>query len=132
VELANSIEFDPLGPDAKDQRTWISRWVADVSDPHIRACPNLLGPLADSKKNNAPEIVGQMLPAAAAFVVAHPDKAADPIAVYTAGVEGALRAYENILRAKPKSANPFLDELIRKQKLSELRAYVEGLAGRCQ
>jgi hypothetical protein len=132
VEFAHSLEFDPLGPEAKSQRNWITRWLTGVSDISIKICPTLLGPLVDSKKDHAPEILGQLLPAAVAFVIAHPEKAGDGTAVYVAAVEGSLRAYESILEQKPKETNPFLEELTRKQKLGQLRAYVESVATRCQ
>lgn len=77
-----------------------------------------------AKKNYDSELFAQTLASAAAFLISHPDQAKDQVAVYTAGVEGALRAYESILKMKPKAKWPFLDELIEKRGKSELTEYV--------
>jgi len=107
VEIARSLETDPLGPRAQEQRQWVIRWLIEVPDIHVKVC-NLVGLLLGSKKNYWSEIFAQMLPSAAAFIIANPDKANDDMAVYTAALEGSLRAYESILKAKW----PFLDDLI--------------------
>jgi hypothetical protein len=64
----------------------------------------------------------------AAFVIEHPDQANDRVAVNLAGVEGALKVYENVLTTKPKAKSAFLDGLVAKRNNGELRAYVEEIA----
>ena len=132
VEVTRSLETDPLGKQAKDQRNWIIHWLIDVPDIHVKVCANLVGPLLNSNKNYAPEIFTQMPPSAAAFVIANPDKANDDVAVYTAALEGSLRAYESILKVKPKAKWPFLDDLIEKRAKGELAAYVREAAAHCK
>lgn len=100
VEIARSLETDPLGKQAKEQRNWIVHWLVDVPDVNVKVCSNLLGPLMESNKNYSPEIFTQLVPSSAAFVITNPDKAKDDVAVYTAALEGALRSYESILKAK--------------------------------
>ena len=53
---------------------------------------------------------------AASFVIEHPDQARNKVAVYTAGVEGSLKAYQSILKALPKQHGPAFDDLILKQR----------------
>ena len=133
VEIARSLEADPLGPQAKEQRAWVLRWLIEVPDITVNLCGGLLGPLLESKKNYSVEIFGQMLPSAAAFIIANPDKANDGIAVCTAGVEGSLRAYESILKEKPKAKWPFLDDLLEKRSKGELSEYVrQAAAAHCK
>jgi hypothetical protein len=132
VEIAHSLESDPLGKNAKEERSWMVRWLTDVPDINVKVCANLLGPLLDAKKNYSVEIFTQMLPSSAAFIVANPDRAKDEVAVYTAAVEGSLRAYESILKSKPKAKWPFLDDLIEKRNKDELAAYVRQSAVRCK
>jgi hypothetical protein len=132
VEVAKSLEAEPLGPQSTAQRKWAIVWLVEVPDISVKVCGNLLGPVLQTKKNNAPEIFAQLLPSEAAFVISNPDKAKDDVAVYMAGVEGALRAYENILKAKPKGKFPFLDDLIEKRNQSHLLEYVQSAAARCK
>ena len=86
----------------------------------------------ESKKNYSAEIFTQMVPSAAAFVIEHPDQAKDDQAVYQAAVEGALRAYESILKVKPKARWAFLDDLILKRENGQLAQYMTGVAGGCK
>jgi hypothetical protein len=132
VEVARSLEADPLGARAKEQRNWVTHWLIDVPDINVKVCANLLEPLLKSNKNYSPEILTQMVPSAAAFIIANPDKAQDDVAVYTAALEGSLRAYEAILKQKPKANWPFLDDLIVKRDSSNLAEYVRQAAVHCK
>jgi hypothetical protein len=132
VEIARSLEADPLGKEAKEHRNWIVHWLIDVPDISVTVCANLLGPLIDSKKNYSPEIFTQMVPSAAAFIIENPDKAKDDAAIYTAAVEGSLRAYESILKVKPKAKWPFLDDLIQKRNKGSLPEHVRQAAMGCK
>ena len=132
VEIAAALESDPLGKQAKEQRSWIVLWLIGVPDINIKLCGKLLGPLVDSKKNYSTEIFGQLIPSSGAFIIKNPDRAKDNLAVYTAGVEGALRAYESILKTKPKATWPFLDDLIEKRDKGELSEYVRQAAAHCK
>jgi hypothetical protein len=132
VEVARSLESDPLSKNAKEQRNWMVHWLIDVPDINVKVCGNLLQPLLGSNKNYSAEIFTQMVPSSAAFIIANPDRAKDDVAVYTAGVEGSLRTYESILKSKPKAKWPFLDDLIEKRNKGELAEYVRQGAGHCK
>lgn len=127
VEIARSLETDPLNKDAEEQRRWITLWSVRVSDITLKFCAGLLGPMKQSNYYSR-AIVLQMMPSAAAFIVLNPDKAKDGIAAYTAAVEGSLRAYESILKTNPKETRPFLDDLIEKRERGELADYVRQAA----
>jgi hypothetical protein len=132
VEIARSLESDPLNKNAKEQRRWITLWLIEVPDVSVKMCGRLLGPLLDADKNYSTEIVTQMLPSEAAFVIQNPDKAKDDIAVYTAGVEGSLLTYEAIVKVKPKTKWPYLDDLIQKRDKGELLKHVREAATHCK
>ena len=132
VEIARSLESDPLGKNAKEQRRWITLWLIEVPDINVKMCISLLGPSMDINKNYSTEIVTQMLPSEAAFIIQNPDKVKDYIAIYTAGVEGSLRAYEAILKAKPKSKWPYLDDLIQKRDKGDLGNHIREAATHCK
>jgi hypothetical protein len=132
VQIARSLEADPLSKDAKEQRRWITLWLIEVPDISVKMCTSFFGPLVDANKNYSTEIVTQMLPSAAAFVISNPDKAKDDIAVYTAALEGSLRTYESILKVKPKAKWPFLDDLIQKREKGDLADYIRQAATHCK
>lgn len=132
VAIARSLETDPLSKQAKDQRKWLILWLTDVSDVNVKACTSLLGPIVGSKKNNDSELFTQTIASAAAFIIENPDKAKDDVVVYTAGLEGALKAYESILKVQPKAKWPFLDDLIEKRSKGELGEFVRQAATHCK
>lgn len=132
VTVARSLETDPLGKEAKEQRKWLVTWLIDVSDISVKACTDLLGPIVGSKKNYESELFTQTLGSAAAFIIANPDKTKDNVAVYTAGLEGALKAYESILKTQPKAKWPFLDDVIEKRSKGELGDFVRKATARCK
>ena len=132
VEIARSLESDPLGKNAKEQRNWMVHWLIDVPDISVKVCGDLLKPLLGSNKNYAPEIFTQMVASSAAFMIANPASAEDRMAVYTAALEGSLRTYESILKVKPKARWPYLDDLIEKRNKDELAEYVRQAAVHCK
>ena len=69
-----------------------------------------------------------MMFSGAAFAIEHSDQASDQLAVSLAGLEGALKTYEAILKAKPKARWEYLDDLIAKREKGELKAYVQQIA----
>ena len=128
VKAARLLEADPFHKDAKKAREWFIIWLIQVPDISIELCSDYLGPVLGSKKNYSFEIFNQMMFSSAAFMIEHPDQANDRAAVNLAGTEGALRAYEAILKSKPKARWEFLDGLIAKREKGELKAYVEDIA----
>jgi hypothetical protein len=132
VEFAASLESDPLGDQARERRQWLLRWLIEVPDIHVKVCSGFFGPLLGSKKNYAAELFTQSTASAAAFVISNPDKAGDDLAQYAAGLQGTLRAYESILKVKPKARWPYLDGLIEKRDKGELAEYVRQTAGHCK
>ncbi len=128
VKAAHLLEADPFHKDSKKIREWFTPWLIEVPDISIEVCTDYLGPVAGSKKDYATEIFTQTMFSSAAFIVEHPDQAKDKVAVNLAGVEGALRVYEAVLKTKPKARQEFLDGLIAKREKGELKACVQEIA----
>jgi len=124
VRLAHQLEADPLAPDAQEWRVWLAKWIDEVPDVVVPVCPPLLPPLVRSGRNYAHELAMQVVYSSAAFIVEHPDQQADQQAVFLAGVEGALKAYQAILKARPKARWYYLDGLIEKRDKGELKEYL--------
>jgi hypothetical protein len=98
-------------------REWFTLWLVEVPDISIEVCTGYLKPLYDAKnKNYAAEISMQMMFSSAAFIIEHADQAKDRVAVNLAGLEGAIKTYEAIVKEKPKAKWEFLDGLIKREK----------------
>src|SRR5690242_8713652 len=108
-------------------REGLFTWLIEVPDIHLELCSAYLGSEKSTDKNYGSEIFGQTMFSSAAFIIEHPDQANDRVAVNLAGVEGALRVYEAILKTKPKSRWEFLDTLLAMRQNGELRSCVQKI-----
>lgn len=132
VRLARQLEQAPLASSARESREWLTIWLIEVPDVSVTVCANLVEPILGSKKKHASELVTQMMYSSAAWVIDHPEQADDLHAMYLAGVEGTLRAYESILRDEPDSRWKFLDELVARREAGTLTAYVREIMPECE
>jgi len=128
VALARSLERDPLIENAPATREWLRKWIIDVPDIRVYACDDLLGHSLGDNYPYSIEVKLQPMFSAAAFAIEHRDKARDQHAQYHAGVEGALRVYEALLKSKPDAKSAFLDDLLAKRDHGELADHVAKLA----
>jgi hypothetical protein len=128
VDLTRSLERDPLMENAPATRQWLRKWIIDVPDIRVYACDDLLGYGLGDNYPYSTEVKLQPMFSAAAFAIEHPDKSRDQHAQYHAGVEGALRVYEVLLKSKPDAKSAFLDDLLAKRDHGELADHVAKLA----
>jgi hypothetical protein len=107
------------------------QWMAEVPDLRFFVCDDLLDHALDGYPY-AREVKDQIALSGAAFALEHQGKARDDVAVYTAGVEGALRTYEALLRSRPDAKHALLDDFVAKRDGGELDDHVAELASeRC-
>jgi hypothetical protein len=124
LKYARDLEENPLGQNARDERGWLLEWIDKVPDITVPICSTLLpASLSQTQRRFAHEITYQMVIASAAYIIEHPNNT-DEDAPYIAGVEGALKTYENILKVRPQARWPVLDDLIQKRDKGELAKYV--------
>jgi hypothetical membrane protein len=109
-------------------RQWLRKWIIEVPDIKIYACDELIGHGLGDNYPYLTEVKLQPIFSAAAFAIEHPDKARDVHAQHYAGVEGALRAYEALLKSKTDAKSAFLDDLLAKRDNGELADHVTKLA----
>ena len=124
IELTRFLEQDPLHKDASATRQWLQEWIADIPDIRFLVCADLLGHALNENYPYSREVNQQVMFSGAAFTLARQDKARDEIAVYNAGIEGALRAYEVLAKSKSDAKSDFLDDLVIKRNQGQLSAYV--------
>jgi hypothetical protein len=132
LEYIHDWQADPLGPHAKDQFGWVLKWFAEVPDQTVHACM-ILDKLPKGDKKDGSTIFGGAFMGQAAFVLENPDKKKDLQAEYQAGVEGALKVYEGLLKSNPKDRQPYLDDLIQRREAGTLTQFVnERAASACK
>src|SRR2546421_5339309 len=102
VEIATMLENDPLNKNAKSLSRELLLWLIEVPDVSVKICTNVLGDYSKIKGDYSPTIISQLTFSEAKFVIEHPEQAHDDHQVYLAGVEGGLKSYQNIKKAKPK------------------------------
>jgi len=124
IDLTRKLENDPLNPQAEEWRLWLAKWIDEVPDVIIPICPPLLPQLLRSNRNYAHELAMQVVYSSAAFIVEHPKEQVDQQAVFQAGVDGMLKAYQSLLKAKPRARWYFLDSLIEMRDKGQLKEYL--------
>jgi hypothetical protein len=132
VQTTRKLEKEPLSRSSIEARKWLFQWIVDIPDIHVTSCH---GPL-DVLEQDADDPYGQILYVQsvfgmAAFLVEHPDKKDDWVAVQTAGIESVLRAYESLRKADSEARWKVLDRLAAAQKAGKLRAIVKAEMAEC-
>lgn len=130
VEIATLLENDPLNKDAKELSQALLYFIIQAPDISVHLCTDVLGDYKKIKGDYAPNITSQLTFSSAKFVIEHPEDAADVNKEYLAGVEGVLRAYQNIKKAKPKVEMKPLEELLAKQQAGTLADFVKEAAAK--
>ena len=128
VEIATLLENDPFHKDAKKLSEALLFFLIQAPDIHVHVCTGVLGDFKKIKGDYAPTITAQLTFSSAKFVIEHPEEAGDVNKEYLAGVEGVLRAYQNIKKAKPKVEMKPLEELLAKQQAGGLADFVKAAA----
>jgi len=132
VQTAKSLQADPLAPTLQGDREWLVKWLIEIPDISVKMCTTFLDDLGDSKSGYPGAIIATMLASEAAFVIEHPEKAKDVEAIYLAGVDGAIHAYEAIQKKEMSYRLAHLDDLIQKRDQGKLKDYVHATAKKCK
>jgi hypothetical protein len=132
VELATKLENEPLSKKAPKDRKKVLTLIGRAPDLTVPPCRALLDELLLSKELGAQELRVQMAISGAMFLVQHPEASGDRPAVYEAGVEGALRTYENMRHTNPLVQIDAMDELLERRERGTLADYVRQSMAACQ
>jgi hypothetical protein len=130
--VAHQLEENPLAKDAGEQRAWVIRWIIEIPDITVDACFDYFGDVPDPPRGHSQEITRQMLISSAAFMIEHPDKAKDEQAVALAGLLGALKAYQAILKQDPQSRWPYVENVVQMRDKGKLDEYVTDTRRKCR
>jgi len=132
IQAARALKADPLAPNLQEDREWLIKWLIQVPDITVKLCATFLGDLGDSKSGYPGALIATMMASEAAFVIEHPDRAKDAAAVYVAGVDGALDAYQAIRKKDVNYRLAHLDDLTQKRDQGKLVDYVRTTAKKCK
>lgn len=128
INIARSLERDPLAKDAAATRQRLLNWIIEVPDIRFKFCVGLLSPGVGNQYRYSAEVNQQIIFSAAAFKLEHPDHLRNDTGAYIAGVEGALQVYEILMKSVPDAKLAFLDDLVVKRDRGELADHVVKLA----
>ena len=132
VEITNLLENDPLHKNADALRKELLVWLIEIPDISVTLCTSMLGDYSKIKGDHAGTITTQLSFAETKFVIEHPELANDEYQVYLAGVEGVLRTYQNLKKAKPKIRFQPLEELLVKQQAGQLPEFIKSEMVACK
>jgi carboxypeptidase Q len=130
VAIAQKMENAPLDGSLRKEREWGLQWLIQVPDITVELCIAPLGDFMNKKYKYSSEIVTQITFSSGAFIIEHPGQAKDVAAQRLAGMEGALKAYQSILKTKPDARSKALDELLEKQRDGKLADHVQETASK--
>lgn len=123
----HSWQADPLDPQANNQLVSVYKSFSNFTDITVHVCTLLDGLPKGDKKDSVTIFSGQVM-AQAEFVIENSGKKVDRLAEYEAGVEGALRVYEVLLKTNPQDRQKYLDDLIRRRNDGTLDDFVKQRA----
>ena len=123
---------DPLDQRDNQEKAWLMQWLVDIPDVEVHVC-SILDKLPKGDKKDGFTIFLAEMFSQTAFLLQNPDKKDDRQAEFLAGVEGALRVYEVLLKSNPKDRQPFLDDLIQRRDAGTLVQFIQErlTAGAC-
>ena len=127
LKAAKAIETNDQSQDANAAKQAALKWLIETEDVRLVVCGGTFSLFSDKKNKNSSTMTLGYTVGMGAFKIANPDKANDEPAAQLAGLELALKAYENAVAEKPKTRNNAIDELIKKRQAGELAALVNGL-----
>lgn len=132
VKLVAELENNFLGPEADASREWLDKWMAEIPDLFFHSCP-LLEREKDEVFPHHLYLIKQSYYAGGAYLIQHPEKVNDQLRIYIAGVEGAIRAYNNLVANQPTKRNGSMEFLLKAQAAGQLETLVhQRVRERCR
>ena len=100
ILLTKRLENDPLSLDAYAARGWLDTWWWEIPGVTLRPC-NLVDAPNHEPYQFETELFKQVTYSQGTYLLQNPGKEVDWNAAFLAGLNGALRAYEAILKQRP-------------------------------
>ncbi|MFC0350677.1 hypothetical protein [Undibacterium danionis] len=132
VALAKASDLDPRAVMESEDGMWFLNWRREVPEYEIGLDKGAYWAKTAVKGDLRKATRFHHLLSVAAFQVQHqilnPKKnPEDELAVTQAGIEGLLRAYENLLPRRPANFSKKMDEALKRRNMVDLKAFVINL-----
>jgi hypothetical protein len=131
VETTRRLEKEPLSRKSMEARRWLFQWIVEIPDIQVTSCKGPLDPLSSDEEGYGQLLYLQSVFGMATYLIEHPGKAKDWVAVQTAGIESTLRAYEAIRKADSEAHWKELDRLASARKAKKLPELVKKEMAEC-
>lgn len=131
VSTTRKLEKEPLSRSSMEARRWLFRWIVEIPDIQVTSCKGPLDVLEQEEEGYGQLLHLQAVFGMAAFLVEHPQRKGDWVAVQIAGIESVLRAYESLRKADSEARWKALDRLGAAQKAGKLGALVKEEMAEC-
>ena len=122
VAAARALEAAPLDKETSKIAERALKWAIETDEVHLVACGGTFGLFSDKKNKQSPLMTMAYTIGMASFKIQNPDK--DENATQLAGLETALKAYENAVKEKPKTKSDQVEALLAKRASGELAGIV--------
>ena len=132
LAFVHKLEQSPLDQSLNSEADWALHWLQDIPDINVSVCPLPLGTLTQENYEYKTRLSVLFVLAMGAYLVDHPQKAADTVSQYLAGAQSALRAYKAILKTKPQAKSRSMDDLVAKEAEGQLEDFVRDAAKLCE
>ena len=126
IHLTHKLETDPLSLDSSAARAWLDQWWNEIPDITVRPC-NLIDSPNHEPNPYAEELYKQITYSEGAFILQSSAKVPDSDALFLAGMQGSLRAYESIVRQTPSARSLFIEDLLAQRESGQLSGTVRTL-----
>jgi hypothetical protein len=126
IKTARALETAPLASDTVKMREKALVWVIETDQVHLIVCGEVFSLYSDKKNKNASEMTAAYTIGMAAFKLENPEKASVENAAQVAGIETALKAYEAIVKEKPKTKFDKIDLLLEKRNGGQLADLIKS------
>ena len=125
-ELSKKLETNPLDRSITQDTRRLFQRIIDVPDITVTLCNDVMPWLRDDYKYG-PELSMSYTFGAASYVIEHP--AADHGASSWAGLESALRGYQNIVKRDPKAKSRTMEHALDQRDMGTLEPRVKEACG---
>jgi hypothetical protein len=125
-ELSKKLEQNPLERSLTKDTLRLFQRIIDVPDITVTLCNDVMPWLREDYKYG-PELSMTYTFGAATYVIEHP--AADPGASSWAGLESAMRGYQNIVKKDPKAKSKTMEHALDQRDMGTLEPRVKEACG---
>jgi carboxypeptidase Q len=127
LELNKASELDLINGVSEQDRTWFIRFMSEVPDISLEIGPVALWCSQSMQKEQQSLSLYHFMLSAVSFKIENPTKAKDAEAADLAGMEGVLRAYQNLVKKSPNTHSAKIDDAITTQSEGKLLDFVKQL-----